>query len=670
MTSAPQTVQSRRTPFRSCDQCRKRKVRCDGHSRPDHQCSNCSSFGEICSYSKRSKQPNNSQRLVEELQQRVATLEAQLRTLSVCSLCSRSLESSFDASREQDSPREDDSADENADPDMEALTRQFKHSLLGSDSAFNLVQNTITIKDKYLGRQSETTPLWKRISWDPLPWEQEFFTPRSSNVFPPDDLIVHLMDLYFTHVHPILPILNRTFLKRQVEEKLYLTDPHLEAVLLAVLAIASRLSNDPRVMIAGNTLSCGWQFISQMRIVPNLSEPTVYDAQFYALMTFFCLGGLAPHITWVYLGLGARVIQYHGRFPRRSEIPDVEEELWNRAFWSIFVLDGFLSAFLGRPPTIHAEEYDVPPPLEVEDEYWESGFVQPAGKSSTLSFFVYFVRLFEILVKALHRLYASRPKKIRMGWTAEHEIEVVAELDSLMNNFLDSLPDHLRWPDASGIFFDQSAMLQATYYGLQIAIHRLYIHKQSPATGPSLFICVTAARSSINVAEIWTNKTQRVPSNWFFQCPVFISAIILLLNVFATKRSPGSSRRVDLDKDLAQVQTALRIVKSTEGRWRASGSMAELIQEIQSLDDQFSVDRSQTPTVFPSDPVSGIGAADGQIGGFRPGTSIEQLLAETMDTSSGNVFENMWLAMPSDLMSIDQWEAFLDTVPLMDSSWR
>ncbi|KAJ7625970.1 hypothetical protein FB45DRAFT_922749 [Roridomyces roridus] len=671
--SATQTFQSRKTPFRSCDQCRQKKG--DGHLMPDQQCSNCSSFGKVCSYDKPSRRPNNSQRLVEELKRRVADLEAKLRTLSVCSLCSRSLESPFDPSLMQDPPLEDHSHEEDTEPDpeIEAMTRQFKHSFLGSDSAFSLIENTITIRDKYLGRRSQTTPLSKRITWEPFPWEQEFFAPRTSHVFPPDDLIVHLMDLYFINVHPVLPVLNRAFLERQVEDKLYLTDPHLEAVLLAVLAVGSRFSNDPRVFIAGETLSCGWRFISQMRIVPNLSEPTVYDVQFYTLMTLFCLGGVAPHITWMYLGLGARLIHYHGRFPRRSGIPDIEEELWNRAFWSMFVLDGLLSGFLGRAPTIHAQEYDVPPPLEVDDEYWETGFVQPAGKPSALSFFVYFVRLFEILVKALHRLYASKPKKLRMGWTAEDEVDVVAELDSLMNNFLDSLPDHLRWPDASGIFFDQSALLQATYYGLQITIHRLYIPKQSPATGPSLFICVTAARSTVNIAEIWTNRTRRVPSTWFFQCPIFISAIILLLNVFATKRSAGSARRVDLDKDLAQVQMALRIVKSTQGRWRASGRMAELIQDIQSLDDHFSVNRSQAQTVSPSDLVSGTmhstgGAGDGQLhmqSGFRPGTSIEQLLTETVETSGADGFDNMWLAMPADLMNIDQWEAFMDTVPIL-----
>ncbi|KAJ7642084.1 hypothetical protein FB45DRAFT_365352 [Roridomyces roridus] len=532
---------------------------------PDQQCSGCSFLGQMCTYDKPSNRPKT--RFVEELKQRVADLETKLRTLSVCSLCFRSLESTFDASPTQDPPREDNAHDEDADPDpeIEALTRQLKHNLFGSDSTFHLIQNTITIKDKYLGRLSQTTPLARRVSWDPLPWEQEFFAPRTSYVFPPDDLIGHLMDLYFINIHPTLPVLNRTFLQRQVEDKLYLTDPHLEAVLLAVLAVASRFSDDPRVMIAGDTLSCGWRFISQVRVIPNLSEPTVYDVQFYALMTLFHVGAVAPHITWVYLGLGARVIQYHGRFPRRSGIPDVEEELWNRAFWSIFLLDGLLSGFFGRTPTIHAEEYDVLPPLEVDDEYWEADFVQPAGKPSALSFFVYFVRLFEIHVKALDRLYASKPKKLRMGWTAEHEMEVVAELDSLMNNFLDSVPNHLRWPDATGIFFDQSAILQATYYGLQITIHRLYIHKQSPATGPSLFICVTAARSALKVAEILTNRTQRVPSTWFFQCPIFISAIILLLNVFTTKRSAASFRRVDLDKDLAQVQTALKIVKSTEG---------------------------------------------------------------------------------------------------------
>lgn len=47
--------------------------------------------------------------------------------------------------------------------------------------------------------------------------------------------------------------------------------------------------------------------------------------------------------------------------------------------------------------TLEYYSYDVDPPLEVDDEYWEQDFVQPPDKISSLSFFAHFARLFEVI---------------------------------------------------------------------------------------------------------------------------------------------------------------------------------------------------------------------------------------------------------------------------------
>jgi hypothetical protein len=45
--------------------------------------------------------------------------------------------------------------------------------------------------------------------------------------------------------------------------------------------------------------------------------------------------------------------------------------------------------------------YDVELPLEVDDEYWSRGFVQPLGKPSQLSYFVCRSRLCEVIFRTL-----------------------------------------------------------------------------------------------------------------------------------------------------------------------------------------------------------------------------------------------------------------------------
>lgn len=99
---------------------------------------------------------------------------------------------------------------------------------------------------------------------------------------------------------------------------------------------------------------------------------------------------------------------------------------------------------------------------------------------------------------------------------------------------MDSVPDHrkllschvnlpqfthnpVRWDPVceNQLFLKQSATLYATYYHLQIFIHRPFIpsfRNPSPTTFPSLAICTNAARSCCHVLEIQCRSELPLPS--------------------------------------------------------------------------------------------------------------------------------------------------------------
>ncbi|KAJ7758569.1 fungal-specific transcription factor domain-containing protein, partial [Mycena maculata] len=556
-------------------------------------------------------------------------------------------------------------------------------NFFGPASSFALVSDALAIKERYLGFPTILEQPKRSAYWEILPWEQEVYEQPTHYVYPEGDLIAALVELYFTNVHPTFPVLHRPSFEKSVTERLYLRDPKFGSVLLVVLGVASRYSDDPRVFVDGkSTLSSGWKFISQVPIVQKYFDSTIYEVQFFCLMTLYSLGTSVPQASWMYLGLGIRFLHQRGEHRRKREAAEFENMLWNRAFWSFFALDRMVCAFSGRPAAIHIEDYDVEPPLEVDDEYWEHGFTQPLGKPALLSFFVSFVRLAAILGDALRRVYASKKSRSIMGWTSKDWEQVtVAELDSTMNDFLDSIPSHLRWdPDRANPFFDQSAVLYMTYYYIQITTHRPYIHKPTAWSAPSLSICTSAARSVLNIADIWMNRLHRLPFA-LIQNPVFVSAIILVLNLFGSKRA---GLPIDKNnKDLVQVGKALDILRFSSCRWQPAGRLWEMLRELQSLDDPLSLTlASWNAPNSASD--AGVPEPDMVFGGtFRhstgnpdpfdtqhahlplaPGTSIEQLLADTAVGTAANgwstsgqvngVFDDeimsMWMSVPTDLM--------------------
>jgi hypothetical protein len=88
--------------------------------------------------------------------------------------------------------------------------------------------------------------------------------------------------------------------------------------------------------------------------------------------------------------------------------------------------------------------FDVDYPMECDDEYWEPNgdFGQQAsGKPSVITSFVYQLKLCEILAFTLRTLYSTKKSKIKSGLIGnEWEHRIVAELDSSLNKWKDSLP--------------------------------------------------------------------------------------------------------------------------------------------------------------------------------------------------------------------------------------
>lgn len=130
----------------------------------------------------------------------------------------------------------------------------------------------------------------------------------------------------------------------------------------------------------------------------------------------------------------------------------------------LIMLDRLTSSLIGRPCAMHDEEcvwsfarshvltvgtsFDADLPVECDDEYWEcadpgQNWNQPPGKPSKISAFNTHLRLCEILSFALRTLYSTKKSKLLTGLIGNQwEQHVVAELDSAMNNWKDSLLDH------------------------------------------------------------------------------------------------------------------------------------------------------------------------------------------------------------------------------------
>lgn len=102
-----------------------------------------------------------------------------------------------------------------------------------------------------------------------------------------------LVDLYFTHVNPITPLLHRPSFERKIMQNVHLNNTSFGAVYLLVCAVAARYSDDPHVLLDGveggmSKHSAGWKYFQQVQLVRRtlLAPACLEDMQTYFVRDF------------------------------------------------------------------------------------------------------------------------------------------------------------------------------------------------------------------------------------------------------------------------------------------------------------------------------------------------------------------------------------------------
>ncbi|KAJ6591569.1 fungal-specific transcription factor domain-containing protein, partial [Mycena vulgaris] len=598
---------------RACDHCRRKKS--DGVEMPD-RCSNCIAYGFECSYVEPAKKRGPPKGYVESMEIRVEKIERLLQTLLPEADLARELSGSSVA-KWPNSPAadEDERAQLNLSENLQRLSLSTDHEsrFFGRSSGAMLLQTALNLKlDAEPHNARRHTEFWaSRLSPEPVPPPQYDF--------PPPDLAASLVDLYFTHVNLLLPLLHRPTFVRDLASGLHLANDGFAATLLLVCAIGSRFSSDPRVLLDGtdNLHSCGWRWFEQLQLMrdPLGPPPCLYDLQFNALSVLFLHGTSAPQACWTLVSIGIRMAQDVGAHRRKepTHIWTPEDELWKRAFWVLVFLDRMLSCHYGRPCAIQDEEqvFDLDFPIDCDDEYWEppdpaQAFHQPKGKPSRIAAFILYLRLCQVVSFALRTIasppllpqfmqisqlfpvqYSINKSKVLLGLSKGNDTgwdsRIVTELDSALNKWIDDLPDHLRWNPTHehADFFEQSVALHCSYYHLQIIIHRPYIpnpKKMGPSAFPSLAICLNAARSCSHIVDIHRQRAGDMPLP-LTQMAVFTAGIVLLLNIWGGERS-SAGLSTDSGREMADVHRCMQALRGCERRWQSAGKLWDILYEL------------------------------------------------------------------------------------------
>ncbi|KIK54649.1 hypothetical protein GYMLUDRAFT_48563 [Collybiopsis luxurians FD-317 M1] len=692
----------------ACDACRRRKIKGDSTERePGKPCSKCEAADLECkfTYTRKKRRPNlapksrkygidQAQVLVENiisalddysipqdsesvrdilislakyarsLELRVNRSEKSTSGSTTDSTLVLSPESNDKGSPELDiSDKEDSGSDEELAIDFKNLSLQGNERHFGRSSNYLFLHTAIEYRPEQPQKHKSTLQIrcemWDMDMWK---WVPEHQPPVY--IFPENDLLLELTNIFFNEISPYsFPLLHRPTFERAVKSGFHLIDQNFGATVLAVCALASRNSNDPRNLI--NATDCeqlaGWKWFRQIQLVRPSFEVTtsVYELQLYCLATSYLSSTTISDSAWPLIGLGIRLAHERGAHRAKpGQARTVESELWARAFWCLVGLDIIGGLTFGRPPATTPNDFDVDQIADCDDEEWESStpFVQPEGKPSKASFGVYYHRLLQIAGSIQRSIYAiKRPDSDHSTSRSSHGVSniewnqrEVMKHDSALNEWLDSLPEHLRWDPhrADPIFLGQSVILHSTFYWVQTTLHKKFVmriaHAASRAPSrssdsadsipdsqlgnsainsknrtlaslemrmsfPSLAVCANAARCSVNIAQAYHQRN-------LHPIPEILPLLgntssVLLVALWRSKHSCGysGSAAAASRKEWADLQKCFTIMAGYEKRHQWAGRLIDkfmALAKAEHLDE--AVDPPQSQGVKRNRPDDGV----------------------------------------------------------------
>ncbi|KKO97489.1 hypothetical protein THAR02_10410 [Trichoderma harzianum] len=414
-------------------------------------------------------------------------------------------------------------------------------------------------------------------------------------LMPDDGTAIHYFDLYFTHVHPYVPVLNRSMFYRQWATARESISP---LILEALFAIGGRLADEPAQ--GQQWLALASRHADAFMDVPRLST-------LQALLMILKAREAAPKRGYYYrswmtvvqcvqmakdLGLEEHYEEHQAGRP--CEYSPSDCQLRTRIWQTVFVCEVMVGTPQGRynlAVDIDSVDFNVPKPIPGGDD----------AEYHVSRNFTYFARNVRNIAR-ITSIYVRLRK--RKDWGVDPEFQ---QMDQHFNAFLAELPADLSVtfpPDGSAPWLPSPFLgnLHSYYYLTLILFHRPQLSFLDPTTQEAqwkhhMMICYNSARALCRLQEAVVNSfgtmgLQCMQRGFSFTVYAGLSCIVLHLVAIV---SPDP----DLHTDAREFFTRhMRIMEKVMEAW----PMPELQRQIDAVREAFSADVRKPFVLKPSFP--------------------------------------------------------------------
>lgn len=410
LTTKGTVERKRRRVLQACDECRKRKVRCDGRQ----PCSHCTAYNNECVFSR-----GGAAKRTEESEEHPELLYGQATGGGVLLELAMVVQALL--------------------PDVSVLEATF--DLHGFAQELGKIQRSGTniVDVRVLAQRftSQEITLAPPTSAPIIPLGPVRPPVLEIEVMlPPKDVTLQLVSYTWLRACVLFRFYHRpTFI--QDLDVLYETDPadytpsQMRFLLLVYLVVACGLlfvGKEKASVYPAGDLAGRWKdglgeddegfryFVAARKLIDLTEVRDTFLMQTMLMLILYlqCLARLST--CYLYIGIALRLALREGMHRKlyHPRLTRVEIEVRKRIFYTIYKLDIYINAMLGLPRAIAEEDFDQELPMEVDDEnIGELEYLPQMPPDKVLSAGVAnaHTRLMLIMDHSVRRLYPVRPRR-------------------------------------------------------------------------------------------------------------------------------------------------------------------------------------------------------------------------------------------------------------------
>ncbi|KAF2183150.1 hypothetical protein K469DRAFT_751731 [Zopfia rhizophila CBS 207.26] len=611
--TAAAPMQKRRRVTRACDECRRKKIKCDGKQ----PCTHCTVYSYECTYD----QPSNRRR--NAAPQYIEALETQLkRAKSVLHLVFPSLDLNdpnldvhlqsgmvpqipMAGHRPHLNPadprvaprREGQSAEEFNDSHLESMVKATGQ--LDIDEEGNWDYHGHSSGLSFMRRlQQQYGDIIAPHGGTPFvkyrPMSQVFDSPKSAVDSPSESANLslagtdlpskkeakRLCDNALIDASALLRIVHIPSFYKSMD-RIYDTSPEnygnaentFLPLLYAVLALGTLFAKNSIELDEVGYESCideGFKYFKASRQLLDIADcRDLTSLQAILFMIQFLQSSAKLSTCYSYIGVALRSalrMGLHRSF--NINFSPIEAETRKRVFWVIRKMDTYVGAMLGLPHFLHDEDIDQDWPIEVDDEYITETEIRPMpeGKISIVAGGNAHTRIIQVLAKICKYVYPIKGTQSGGNNSVTYSVSYskIREIEQDMQRWLDELPMALKpGGEAPRTIIRVQQLLRMAFAHAQLLLYRPFLHYVSQTcktktVDQRAFACASACISvSRNIIHITTEMKRRgllIGAYWFTMYTTFFAIISILYFIL---ENPNNSTSNELLRDAMEGKEVL-----------------------------------------------------------------------------------------------------------------